>query len=44
MKDKRSERLEVPRNNNEVKSFLGLASYYRKFVEGYAAIATKAIK
>ena len=30
----------VPENISDVKSFLGLAGYYRRFVKGYAAIAT----
>ena len=29
----------TPKNASEVRSFLGLASYYRKFVKGFAAIA-----
>ena len=29
----------VPRSAKEVKSFLGLASYYRRFIKGFAAIA-----
>ena len=29
----------IPRNNKEVRSFLGLASYYRKFVKGFSDIA-----
>jgi hypothetical protein len=29
----------VPRNAHEVRSFMGLASYYRRFVEGFSKIA-----
>lgn len=29
----------VPKNQTEVKSFVGLASYYRRFVKGFAEIA-----
>jgi hypothetical protein len=29
----------TPRNDKEIKSFLGLCSYYRKFVKGFADIA-----
>ena len=29
----------IPRNVTEVKSFLGLAGYYRRFIEGFSKIA-----
>lgn len=29
----------VPKNQTEVQSFVGLASYYRRFVKGFADIA-----
>ncbi|KAK4403215.1 Transposon Ty3-G Gag-Pol polyprotein [Sesamum angolense] len=32
----------VPKNATEVRSFLGLAGYYRRFVEGFSIIAGKA--
>jgi hypothetical protein len=29
----------VPKNAHEVRSFMGLAGYYRRFVEGFSKIA-----
>ena len=29
----------TPKNQTDVRSFLGLASYYRKFIKGFAEIA-----
>ncbi len=31
---------EAPKNIKQAQSFLGLCNYYRKFVEGFAKIAT----
>ena len=34
----------LPKNVSEVKSFLGLVGYYRKFVEGFSKIAAPLTK
>ena len=34
----------LPKNVSEVRSFLGLARYYRKFVEGFSKIAAPLTK
>ena len=34
----------LPRNEIEVRSFLGLAGYYRRFVKGFSIIASKLTK
>src|SRR5271156_1262512 len=30
---------EIPRNGDDIKSFLGLCSYYRKFIAGFSKLA-----
>ena len=35
---------EVPKNVSEVRRFLGLAGYYRRFVEGFSRIVTPLTK
>jgi hypothetical protein len=37
-------RWERPRNATEIRSFLGLAGYYRRFIEGFAKIASPLTK
>ncbi|XP_060854939.1 uncharacterized protein LOC132932576 [Metopolophium dirhodum] len=34
----------VPKNVKQIKSFLGLSGYYRKFIENYSAIANPMVK
>ena len=34
----------IPKNQTEVKSFLGLASYYRRYVSNFAALSTRRVK
>lgn len=35
---------EIPKNVAEVRSFLGLAGYYRRFLEGFSVIASPLTK
>lgn len=38
------EKFPSPRNSTEVRSFLGLTGYYRKYIQNYASIASPLIK
>ncbi|CAC5370262.1 unnamed protein product [Mytilus coruscus] len=40
LKTKAVETFPIPNNQHDVRSFLGLCNYYRKFVKGYAKIAS----
>ena len=35
---------EAPKNASEIRSFLGLAAYYRKFIEGFSKLALSLTK